>query len=549
MTQSTAKKIIASLLLMVLATTSFAETPAEKFQLNFYGNFIHTQKIPNALFYFDKIKKNDSFDLRKAMRNHDIDTIVLSSGGGSVYEGLQMAGIIRDNKLTTYVPEWGLVGEGNCASACAFMFFGGLAREASGKLGVHQFYSQNSNESAKIGNIQGGTQYTAGEIIGFLNDFGTPAFVFEKMFQRSDMYYFNKAEIERLGAGEGTLTRSERMKINSFIQNFVSEIEKLDSTAVAAAPPKVQTTKKKKPPSSQSGFAVIKAVQMELKRLGCMPGFANGVVDTNHKRAANRFNHFNGSFFDVETFFTTKNAVTYLQSKPSGLCLPSSVQTTKKKKPTPQSDVAVIKAIQTELNRIGCKLGKVDGLVGPASKRALNIFNKTNNSYYSAKTFFTARTMTTFLRGKPAGFCPVAEKNKTKVVPQSDISERIRVQSRYELLVNCGKKNKKHWLHFYRANTTGWYVSSVPSNVKYSFTLQNNGRGEYGLCGGLTCHWQFAGWAINQNKQTLKFKVNKYATEYSAKPAGFNGTYLISKDGRTISGTDSNGCSVRGTAK
>jgi hypothetical protein len=85
------------------------------------------------------------------------------------------------------------------------------------------------------------------------------------MFQQSDMYYFNNAELEVLEANEGTLSRSKTIKINSFIQSFVSEIEKLASEDVAAAPPKVQTTKKKKPPSSQSGFAVIKAVQMELK--------------------------------------------------------------------------------------------------------------------------------------------------------------------------------------------------------------------------------------------------------------------------------------------
>ena len=364
------------------------------------------------------------------------------------------------------------------------------------------------------------------------------------------MYYFNNAELEVLEANEGTLSRSKTIKINSFIQSFVIEIKKLASEDVAAAPPKVQAPKKKKPPSSQSDFAVIKAVQMELKRLGCMPGFANGVVDANHKRAAYRFNLFNVSFFDVEAFFTTEKAVTYLQSKPSGLCLPSSVQTTKKKKvPNPQSDVAVIKKIQAELNRIGCTLGKVDGLVGPASKRALNIFNRINNSSYAAKTFFTAPTMVTFLKGKPAGFCPVATKSKTKITPKTVTQESIRVRSRYELLVNCGKKNKKHWLHFWEPNARGWNRATVPSNVKYTFELENKGQGEYGLCGGLTCQWRFSGWALNQRNQSLTFRVSDYSTEYDSRPAGFNGTYLFSKDGRTISGTDSNGCTVRGTAK
>jgi protein-disulfide isomerase len=235
MLQSAAKNLLASAFLIALATTSFAETLDEKLQLNFYGSFIHTKKIPNTLFYFDEIERDDSFELRKAMRNHDIDTIVLSSGGGSVLEGLQMAGIIRDKKLTAYVPERGLVGEGNCASACAFMFFGGVSREAGGKLGVHQFYSQNSNESAKIGNIQGGTQYTAGEIIGFLNDFDTPPFVFEKMFQQSDMYYFNDTEIAKIETKSRTLSDYAKSQINNFIDEFSSAIERLDTTEIQSS--------------------------------------------------------------------------------------------------------------------------------------------------------------------------------------------------------------------------------------------------------------------------------------------------------------------------
>ena len=61
---------------------------------------------------------------------------MLFSGGGSVFEGLQMAGIIFDKELTTYVPS-----EAECLSACSFMFFGGSTKISSGNLGVHQFSS------------------------------------------------------------------------------------------------------------------------------------------------------------------------------------------------------------------------------------------------------------------------------------------------------------------------------------------------------------------------------------------------------------------------
>jgi hypothetical protein len=57
-----------------------------------YGSFIYNSDIPNALFFMDEIKNGDDFELRKALRNHDVDTIVLASPGGSVWAGLSMAG-------------------------------------------------------------------------------------------------------------------------------------------------------------------------------------------------------------------------------------------------------------------------------------------------------------------------------------------------------------------------------------------------------------------------------------------------------------------------
>ena len=64
-----------------------------------YGSFIYNSDIPNALFFMDQIKNGDDFELRKALRNHDIDTIVLASPGGNVRAGLSMAGIIFDKGL------------------------------------------------------------------------------------------------------------------------------------------------------------------------------------------------------------------------------------------------------------------------------------------------------------------------------------------------------------------------------------------------------------------------------------------------------------------
>ena len=63
-----------------------------------------------------------------------VQTIVLSSEGGWVGQGLKVAAVISSRKLSTYVEEV-------CSSACTIAFLGGLERAASPKarLGFHSF--------------------------------------------------------------------------------------------------------------------------------------------------------------------------------------------------------------------------------------------------------------------------------------------------------------------------------------------------------------------------------------------------------------------------
>jgi len=171
---------------------------SDLFASSFYGSFIHFDALPNALFFFKAIEDEDSFEFRKALRNHEIDTIVLASPGGKVFEGLQMAGIIYDRKITTYIPKLS-----DCVSACAFMFFAGDLKVASGELGVHQFSgdAEARKKEAPVGVSDFISQFTVSEIIGFLNEFETPPFVFERMFetQPDDMYYFSAEELQVFG--------------------------------------------------------------------------------------------------------------------------------------------------------------------------------------------------------------------------------------------------------------------------------------------------------------------------------------------------------------
>ena len=188
-----------SFIIIAFASGSFAQTNKHyTFRSTNYGSFIHFETVPNALFFFEAIKNDDSFEFRKALRNHDINTIVLASPGGLVFEGLQMAGIIYDRKITTYIPK-----SSNCLSACAFMFFAGDLKIASGELGVHQFSgdSEARKKEAPVGVIDYTSQYTVSEIIGFLNEFETPPFVYERMFetQPDEMYYFSAKELQDFG--------------------------------------------------------------------------------------------------------------------------------------------------------------------------------------------------------------------------------------------------------------------------------------------------------------------------------------------------------------
>ena len=132
-----------------------------------------------------------------------------------------MAGIINDKRLDTFIPENSIrTGGGNCASACAFMFFAGESRKANGKLGVHQFYSADSSKKAEVGSTQKIAQFTVSEIIGFLNEFETPPWVYERMFQQSNMYYFKDSELLKLES-ESSEAQKDSYKET---ENFIAEL-------------------------------------------------------------------------------------------------------------------------------------------------------------------------------------------------------------------------------------------------------------------------------------------------------------------------------------
>jgi hypothetical protein len=100
------------------------------------------------------------------------------------------------------------------------MFFAGATRQVEGKLGVHQFLSKKNKKREEIGKTQKIAQFTVSEIIGFLNEFETPAWVFERMFQQSDMYYFKETELVQLETEVTDELASHYEKSEKFISDL-----------------------------------------------------------------------------------------------------------------------------------------------------------------------------------------------------------------------------------------------------------------------------------------------------------------------------------------
>lgn len=189
------------LLLAVSAEMATAESKT-------YGNFQYHPDLPGVLFLTGEIMAGDSFELRRAMRDQPIELVITASPGGNLYEGLQIASILHDNGIGTYLPEGA-----NCESSCANIFLGGRQRLLAGNLGVHQFYSgaPDAHATAPQSVTTAVTQYTTADIIGIMNQFDTPAFVYEEMFGTTDMHYFAGAQKAQLNKAVDDATFAERV--------------------------------------------------------------------------------------------------------------------------------------------------------------------------------------------------------------------------------------------------------------------------------------------------------------------------------------------------
>ncbi|WP_421760169.1 peptidoglycan-binding protein [Devosia sp.] len=118
--------------------------------------------------------------------------VVLNSPGGAVDSALAMARQIRRLGLSTYVPR-----DMGCYSACSYIFFAGVDREADGELGVHQI-------SADVADLVL-AQTTLGDLLDALEEFGVKHQVISHMLRTppEDMYVFSPHELREYGINHG----------------------------------------------------------------------------------------------------------------------------------------------------------------------------------------------------------------------------------------------------------------------------------------------------------------------------------------------------------
>lgn len=233
-------------ILAVVASPVLAETTS-------YRSFQHHSDLSGVLFLTSEIRDSDSFELRPAMRDQSIDLVVTASPGGSLYEGLQIAAILNDNEISTYVP-----GGASCESSCANVFLGGMRRLVVGDLGVHQFYSggPSSDGTVRQDIATAATQYTTADVIGIMNQFDTPPFVYEKMFGTADIYYFRDSKKQLLNRDHEDIAIADRVtEVDVFLAKTPTV---LDRHPVPSAPSALT-----KAPAAESPLAPLPLLTME----------------------------------------------------------------------------------------------------------------------------------------------------------------------------------------------------------------------------------------------------------------------------------------------
>ena len=168
-----------------------------------YYPIVFRKDDPSKFILVGDIDFRTSLNFKRAVLDVGVpEVIYLSSDGGLVYIGLDLALEVERLNLVTIIPK-----DSGCYSACSYVFLAGAERIAHGELGVHQISSDDND-------LIGG-QITIGEVIDVLNKFGTPPELYPMMFSAKpdEMYILSSQELLDLGL-QGTRNKKQN-KIKS----------------------------------------------------------------------------------------------------------------------------------------------------------------------------------------------------------------------------------------------------------------------------------------------------------------------------------------------
>jgi hypothetical protein len=525
---------------ITLPSVSFAQSPdqtivnVEDFSIS--GNVLVFTDLPNVAWIIGKIENGDYFHFRRMIRRNSIDTVALASPGGNVFESLQIAAAIHDQELSTVVPL-----DASCASACAFLFFAGSERDAIGELGVHQFYGP--EEQAPMNEVQ----FTVSEIVGFLNEFQTPPFVFEYMFENEEMHFFTdpeKLRLSRDGADtEKGLTEDLTASINRTYQQLISAVEESASQNEPVneqdiQPPNNDPSPNPSEPETAPQTSDAEATSFWQLSLQCSDFELNEEIGfyTNFEKAGANPNeeiqivwwpNGNADVLGKISLFERPLATLTLADEAKIFRIVGDLATSPSlvvsgmgnscdgvlrriERPTlpvserSYSDEELTRLIQSELNRLGCTLGESDGVVGRRSAAALRAF--LDNAAISAQFDLSLFRNISFYNSLKSLEAPIC---LTPPVPAPyDVSGV-------------------------------WNISfTCPNNRSFDGTSEI-----YGKSGNSYRIRYYDQWGVGFGTLVLNGRSVSGSVEYKGERTSFE--YRLSTGGTILTGTTSNSCNVR----
>lgn len=171
---------------LLLGASASADTVDDFFPV------IYDTSTPGTLYLVGGIDQRTPLNFGRATDKFpNAKTLILASDGGSVHAALVMARDVRRLGFATVIPE----GHG-CYSACAFVFFAGVSRDANGELGVHQISSDN-------GDLVSG-QIALSDIIDVLSAYEVPDEIIVDMLRTppDDMHIYSSSDLAILGLAD-----------------------------------------------------------------------------------------------------------------------------------------------------------------------------------------------------------------------------------------------------------------------------------------------------------------------------------------------------------